>query len=157
MNKRILAALLVTVIALPAFADFHSLAKAIESQQGVRKVWIPFLGLARAAVWTVRPKGVRDFQLATFELDKDIDPARMQKIVTAHMERGFAPIVQVRSKRSGEWNFIYARPRQDGKFVELMIVSHENSEAVLVRVEVDAETLARQLGEPRTASRMASR
>ena len=42
--------------------------------------------------------------------------------------------------------------------MELMILAHDHEQTVLVRVEVDAEVLARELGDrPRNVTRMARR
>lgn len=158
MTKRLLlAALLFAASALPLRADFNAVARAIDSQDGVRRIWIPFLGVARAVVWVVQPEGVRDFQLVTFRNTGKVDPQELQQIMRAKAGAGFQPLVQVWSKRTGEWSFIYAKPSPDGDRIELLVLAHEDDEqTVLVRVEVDAKVLARELGErPRQVTRMA--
>ncbi len=158
MTKRLLlAAVLFAASALPLRADFNAVARAIDSQEGVRRIWIPFLGVARAVVWVVQPEGVRDFQLVTFRNTRNVDPRDLQDILRAKAGAGFQPLVQVWSKRTGEWSFIYAKPSPDGDRIELMVLAHEDDEqTVLVRVEVDAKVLARELGErPRHVTRMA--
>jgi hypothetical protein len=159
MTKRLLVAtLLVASAALPLQADFNAVARAIDSQDGVRRIWIPFLGVARAVVWVVQPEGVRDFQLVTFRNTGNVDPQELQQIMRAKAGEGFKPLVQVWSKRTGEWSFIYAKPSADGDRIELMVLAHEDDEqTVLVRVDVDAKVLARELGErPRHVNHMAS-
>ncbi|MDP9192903.1 MAG: hypothetical protein M3P06_14470 [Acidobacteriota bacterium] len=157
MNKRLFfAALLFAAIALPLRADFNAVARAIDSQDGISRRWIPFLGVARAVVWVVQPEGVRDFQLVTFRSNGRVDPQELQKIMRAKAGDGFKPLVQVWSRRSGEWSFIYARPSAKSNRIELMVLAHDEEETVLVRVDVDAEVLARELGEkPRSVTRMA--
>lgn len=160
MIKRLaVATLLVATVALPLHADFNAVARAIDSQHGVRRIWIPFLGVARAVVWVVQPEGVRDFQLVTFRNTGNVDPQELQQIMRAKAGEGFKPLVQVWSKRTGEWSFIYAKPSPDGDRIELMVLAHEDDEqTVLVRVDVDAKVLARELGErPRHVTRMARR
>lgn len=160
MIKRLaVATLLVASVALPLRADFNAVARAIDSQDGVRRIWIPFLGVARAVVWVVQPEGVRDFQLVTFRNTGNVDPHELQQIMRAKAGEGFKPLVQVWSKRTGEWSFIYAKPSADGDRIELMVLAHEDDEqTVLVRVDVDAKVLARELGErPRHVSHMARR
>lgn len=160
MIKRLaVATLLVATAALPLRADFNAVARAIDSQEGVRRIWIPFLGVARAVVWVVQPEGVRDFQLVTFRNTGNVDPHELQQIMRAKAGEGFKPLVQVWSKRTGEWSFIYAKPSADGDRIELMVLAHEDDEqTVLVRVDVDAKVLARELGErPRHVTRMARR
>jgi hypothetical protein len=156
VTKRIAAALLTAAIALPLYADFGAIARAIDSQHGVKRVWIPFLGVARVAIWMVRPQGVHDFQLATFE-GGDVDPKWMHAMLRENIDKGFTPLVQVWSRKSGEWSFIYARPHANDR-IELMVLTHDSSDTVLVRVEVDADVVAREIADrPREVSRVARR
>ena len=157
IKRLLLASLLIASVALPLHADFNAIARAIDSQDGVSRIWIPFLGVARAVVWVVQPEGVRDFQLVTFRNRGDVDPHELQKIMRAKAGAGFKPLVQVWSRRSNEWSFIYAKPSADGNRIELMVLAHDNDEqTVLVRVDVDANVLARELSEkPRGLTRMA--
>src|SRR5688572_21018979 len=157
IKRLLLATLLIAAFALPLHADFNAVARAIDSQDGVSRIWIPFLGVARAVVWVVQPEGVRDFQLVTFRNRGDVDPRELQEIMRAKAGAGFKPLVQVWSRRSNEWSFIYAKPSADGNRIELMVLAHDNDEqTVLVRVDVDANVLARELSErPRGVTRMA--
>ena len=161
MNKRIAAvfALVLTLgIALPLHADFATVARSIDAQQGVKRVWIPFLGLARLVVNVVRPEGVHDFQLATFEGADRVDPHTLANIIRTQAGPGFTPLVQAWSRRSNEWSFIYARPSGRADRLELMILTHDNDDTVLVRVDVDATMIARELKDhPRHVSRVARR
>ena len=97
MTKRLLlATLLLATVALPLHADFNAVARAIDSQDGVRRIWIPFLGVARAVVWVVQPEGVRDFQLVTFRNTGRVDPQELQESFAPKPERDSSP-----SSRSG--------------------------------------------------------
>lgn len=159
MNKRVAAALLLlTVVALPLHADFASIARAIDAQDGVKRVWIPFLSIARLAVNLVEPEGVHDFQLATFEGADHLDPRELQSLIRTKAGEGFVPLVQVWSKKSSEWSFIYAKPSSRSGRLELMILAHDSSDTVLVRVDVDANVVARELKDkPRDVTNMARR
>jgi hypothetical protein len=158
MTKRLaILALLLAVVAQPAHAGFAEVAHAIDSQRGVSRVWIPFLGVARFAVRLVAPEGIHDFQLVTFEGTDNVDPKALQQIMRAKIGPGFTPLVQVWSKKSREWSFIYARPAADNR-IELVVLAHDNEDTVLVRVDVDAVKLARELNDgPRNVTRMARR
>lgn len=159
MTKRLAAVLLLlTVVALPLHADFASVARAIDAQHGVKRIWIPFLSIARVAVRIVQPEGVHDFQLATFEGADDVDPEALRNIMRAKAGAGFVPIVQVWSKKSKEWSFIYAKPSEKEGRLELMILAHDDADTVLVRVDVDANVIARELKDkPRDVTNMARR
>ena len=157
MTKR-LAALFALLITLPLHADFASVARAIDSQQGVKRIWIPFLGMARFVVRVVAPEGIHDFQLATFEGADDVDPRKLGEIIRTQAGPGFTPLVQVWSRKSNDWSFIYARPSKKADRLELMILAHDSSDTVLVRVDVDATMVARELKDrPRHVSHVARR
>jgi hypothetical protein len=145
MTKRIAALILAIAVTLPLSADFASIARAIDSQRGVKRIWIPFLGVARVLVRMVEPNGVQDFQLATFEGVEHVDPKALAEIVRTQAGPGFRPLVQAWSRRSKEWSFVYVRPSQRGDEVELMILAHDREDTVLVRVNVDAALIAREL------------
>ena len=159
MTKRVAAALLIlTAVALPLHADFASIARAIDAKHGVKRVWIPFLSIARVAVRMIEPQGVHDFQLATFEGADDLDPRELQNIIRTRAGAGFVPLVQVWSKKSSEWSFIYARPSAKTDRLELLILTRDSSDTVLVRVDVDANIVARELkDEPQSVTNMARR
>lgn len=160
MTKRLAAALLLVTITLPLHAGgFHAVARALDSQKGVKKIWIPFLGVARFAVRMVHPEGVRDFQLAVFKGAENVDPATLQQIMRDKIGAGFSPLVQVWSRKksnSGEFAFIYARPHGNDR-IELVILAHDDEDTALVRVDVNAEQLARELDHPRGVVRIARR
>ena len=157
MTKR-LVALFALLITLPLHADFASVARAIDSQQGVKRIWIPFLGMARFVVRVVAPEGIHDFQLATFEGADDVDPRKLGEIIRTKAGPGFTPLVQVWSRKSNDWSFIYARPSKKADRLELMILAHDDSDTVLVRVDVDATMVARELKDrPRHVSHVARR
>lgn len=159
MSKRVAAALLLlTVVALPLHADFASVARAIDAKSGVKRVWIPFLSIARVAVRLIEPEGVHDFQLATFEGADRLDPRELQQLMRAKVGAGWMPLVQVRSMKSNEWSFIYARPSAGTDRLELMILAHDSSDTVLVRVEVDASKVAHELKDkPQNVTNVARR
>ena len=160
MTRRIvlIAALVAsTLVAMPAAADFSRVAVGLR-KLGFERTWIPFLGLARAAVWMVSPSGVHDFQLAVYENTPRVSEEQLEKMVAAHMGKNWSPIVRVRSQRSGESVFIYARPdAKNERLVELIILAHERGETVLVRVAADAKVIGRQIGNPIEMRKMASR
>ena len=145
--QRVVPAILIfasIVLALPLYADFDAIVGEIESHSGLRRVPIPMMGLMRFAVWIVRPKGVHDFQIATWEGESSIAPNDAAGIVRRNAGRGFSRVVEAHSKRDGEWSFIYARPHGK-RAIELLVVSHDSSDTVVVRAVVDAETFSQEL------------
>jgi hypothetical protein len=156
--RRVVTLLLLTLIALPLHADFSSIARAIDAQHGVSRVWIPFLGIARVAVIMVAPEGIHDFQLVTFEGADNVDPHKLHDIIRTQAGLGFSPLVQTWSRHSNEWSFIYAKPSRHTNRLELIVLVHDHEETVLVRVEVDADKVAREVRkQPREVSHVARR
>jgi len=153
-SRRLLLALILFA-ALPLRADFDAVVKEVESHSGLKRVRIPFLGLARFVVWVVHPEGVHDFQLATFEGHGDIDGSRIGEMLARNAGPGFRPIVRVHSNRRGsEWTFIYARPV--GETFELMLATHEHRDTTVVRAVVDLERLQRAVNHSRHGNVMAA-
>lgn len=151
------SAIAVLVMAVPARAgdrDFDRVVHAFENQYGKRKLSIPFLGFANFLVKVARPAGARDFKLAVFE---DIDsgrhpgPQELDEMMRPMSSGGWVPFVRVNSRRSGERVQIYSR-RNGTKNWELLIATLERNEAVLMRVRLNPETLAKWVNDP---SRMA--
>jgi hypothetical protein len=145
IKRLAVAALLTFAIAHPLQAGFAEVARAIDAKDGVSRMWIPFLGLARVAIWVVEPSGVQDFQLVTFKGTSKLDGREMQSLMRSKIGPGFSPLVQVWSRKSKEWSFVYARPHADGKKIELVVLAHDDEETVLVRVSVDSEAVAREI------------
>jgi hypothetical protein len=155
--KRLAAAVLLLAFTTPLYADFHAVARAIGAQRGVKRIWIPFLGFARTLVRVADPNGVHDFQLAVFEGRGSMSPSDLRGLMQKQIVNGFRPLVQVYSRKSSEWTFIYARPSRGNRF-ELMILSAENDETVLVRVDVDGKVLAREMNKhPKHVTTIAGR
>ncbi|MBK5259536.1 MAG: hypothetical protein JJE51_08075 [Thermoanaerobaculia bacterium] len=147
MKGRIAVAALSLLIAQPIFADFSALAGAVERHLGVTRTWMPFLGMARVFVRAAHPKGVHDFQLALFEGGRGSGGETIEQILRRAVGPGFSPIVRVHSSRRDEWSFIYAKPGNNG-VIELMIVNHEPTETVVVRVTADAGKVMNELNKP---------
>ena len=149
MTKRIAAIALFALAALPLRADFNAVVREVESHRTLHRVPIPFLGLARFAVWIVHPEGVHDFQLATFKGNADdVDGSMIGDLLARNAGTGFRPIVRVQSnRRGGEWTFIYARPQ--GETFEVLVATSDHSETTVVRAVVDLDRLQRAVNQSR--------
>ena len=159
MSKRLAFVLLAALfIAVPSRADFDSLVQAVGTIRGLHRVWMPGFGLVRFAVWMVHPEGVHDLQLATFEgKGGDLDPRVFESLLREHADAGYRPLVQAHSRRTGEVTLIWARP-QRGDLIELLLLTHEpGDDTVVLRTVVNVETVARQIGDPHHATRIAHR
>lgn len=157
MNRRTVFAALLLLSALPLHAGFDEVVRTVETRTGLHRVSIPFSGLARFAVWVVRPAGVHDFQLATFE-DRAgrIDPAGLGDILAKEAGRGFQPLVVTHSRAKGEWTYVYARPHGDD-VMEILLVSRDDSDTVVLQAVVDAAKMIAQIDEPHGIVKLAKR
>jgi hypothetical protein len=138
-------------VAIPVRGDFDSVVRAIESSSGLQRVHIPYMGLMRVALWMVHPHGVSDFQLATWEGDPPVDRMAAASIIRKSAGRGYTPIIESISNRTGEWAFIYARPHS-GNRVDVLIVSHDHSDTAVVRAVVDATMFMQDFDNPSSLS-----
>jgi hypothetical protein len=127
--------------------DFDSMVRTMEDHYGKKKVYIPFMGFANFIVKVAKPAGTRDFKLAVFE---DVDYFRhptADELDSKFRPNGWKPFVRVTSNRKDERVHIYAR--EAGRDHELLITTFEHDEAVMVRVKVNAEGLAKWVNNPR--------
>lgn len=137
MMRRMLFALMLLLVTVPLFAgDFDQVARAIEKRGALQRQWIPFLGLARTFVRAAAPDGVHDFQLAVYERSNGADWAGVEQSFIAAAGSEYQPFVTTR-ERSGESTKILARPR--GKLLELLILTRDSEDTVLIRVVADPE------------------
>jgi len=156
MTKRALFVLAIVLFAAPLYADFNSIERALTARLG-KPTYIPMLGLVRFATWIVRPEGVHDFQLAVYEGSRRaVDAVEIEQIVAREIPRGFSPLVRTRA-RNGEWTLIYGRA--NGDRVELFVVAHDHGDGdtTLVRVDVDAVRVAKNMGDAHGMVKIAKR
>ncbi len=126
-------------------SDFSRLVREIDAQPGVKRQYIPMLGLARTGVRMIHPHGVHDFRLAVFEHDGgSIDTSGIDAVLERMPEHGWSPLVRV-TAADGERTAIFARER--GSVMQMLVVAHEPGESVVVTVAMDPELFFEQLAE----------
>ncbi len=158
MSKHAALLALALFAALPMHAGFKDVVHAVEVRTQMHPTYVPLLGLARFAVWIIHPDGVYDFQLATFDgvsrtaIDFDDFTATIWKAAGA----GFRPLVQTRSKRSGEFTYILAKPVDDNR-VEFMLATHDHSDTVVIRAVIDADKMLAHINEPHSFARLGTK
>jgi len=156
-KKRILtaSALLVFVFAITAPAsfaksgEFDAVVSHLKTKYEAKKVSIPFMWLARAAVKVVRPAGVKSFSVTLFE-DLKFSKASLDKEMRSVMRSSFgpewSPIFNIRS-RDGEQVYMYMR--EDGKNIKVAFVAIDGKEAAVVRATFSPEKLAEFISNPK--------
>jgi hypothetical protein len=152
-----LAALIVTATLISAAApaaraddpEFDAITSHLKSAFNAHRVSIPFLGIANFFVKIVRPAGVKSFKVAIFE-DLSFAPGQLGNGFNAVMRSALSPewqpLVRVRS-RDGEQLYVYAR--EAGENVKLMVVTIDQTDAVVARVKLSPKRLADFLQDPK--------
>lgn len=130
---------------------FDDIVNHIEKNYHAKRTKIPMLGLAKFAVWMVRPAGVKGFKLAVFE-DQDFSSRRetvpFGQVMRQAFTKGWSPLMQMNSKRDGNsQTFIYVR--QSKKDIEFVVATLEEREAVLVQAKFNPDAAARFLENPK--------
>ena len=153
MIRRTALLLIALSLAVPAHAGFDDVLDGLRSRLGTT-MWIPFFGFARTIVRVGHPRGVHDLQLAVFEGKGRLDPGDLDALMRSRAGRDYMTLVRVRSRREMESSFIYARPA--GDLVELLVLTNDGDDTVLVRVVVDPGVVGKYLGQdPRSVALVA--
>ena len=135
----------------PKGKGFNDVVKYIEKNYGVKKTKIPMLGLAKFAIWMIRPAGVKGFKLAVFE-DQNFagrpESIPFSQVMRQSFNKEWAPLVQINSRRDGfTRTFIYVR--QTKKDVEFALAMLEEREAVVVQAKFNPDAAAKFLENPK--------
>jgi hypothetical protein len=162
MRKKIFIAAIFSILAFtfaaPAAAaaakakggnEYERIVKHLKTKYRAKKVSIPFLWLARAAVRVVRPAGVKSFNITLFEnlqFSRDTLDVEMQAAMRNSFSADWSPIFHVRS-RQGEQVYMYMR--EDGKDVRLALVTIDRNQAAVVRARFSPEKLAEFVNNPK--------
>ena len=129
--------------------EFNAVCKHIKSRYQGKKVKVPFMWLARAAVGIVRPAGIRSFRVTIFRNLKFSDDSlhrEMQSIMREAFSSEWSPILRIRSR---EGNQIYMNMREYKKTVKVLAVKIERDEAIVVRARFNPDKLAKFVENPR--------
>jgi hypothetical protein len=155
MSKRLLLVVLALVLfAIPLRAGFEEVVDAMGRTPGLHRTPIPFFGLARFVVRVVHPRGVHDVQVATFEGGGTVDRRDVAAILRDSIRDGYSPVVQTRSKRNGEWTYIFARP--SGNNIDMLVVTHDHQDTTVVRAVVDGDVFAQEMNGKHSLASMGS-
>ncbi len=130
---------------------FNDLVSHLEKNYHAKRTKVPMLGLAKFAIWMVRPAGVKGFKLAVYE-DQDFasraDAASFAQAMRQSYKTDWSPLVQINSKRDGNSRtFIYVK--QTKKDVQFAVATIEDREAVVLEVKFNPDAAARFLENPK--------
>jgi VWFA-related protein len=136
---------------VPKGKGFGDVVKHIEKNYGAKKTKIPMLGLAKFAIWMIRPAGVKGFKLAVFEdqnFAKRAEGISFAQVMRQSFKSDWSPLVQLSSKRDGDSHtFIYVK--QTKKDVEFVVATLGETEAVVVQAKFNPDAAAKFLENPK--------
>ena len=136
---------------VPKGGGFNDVVKHLEKNYGAKKTKIPMLGLAKFAIWMIRPAGVKGFKLAVFEDQNFVsrpETLSFNQVMRQAFAKDWSPLVQINSKRDGNSRtFIYVR--QNKKDVEFALASLEENEAVVLQAKFNPDAAAKFLENPK--------
>lgn len=128
--------------------DFGNIVRYIESRYHVHRNYPFLMALAGTAAKAWPGTGVKDVKIALFEdqhLLQTASDRELDELVQAAGNSGWQPLVKSFSRRSGDHSYIYAKP--EGRYLTLLIVNVEPSEAEVVQVKIDPKQLEGFLNE----------
>ena len=129
---------------------FKAISTHLKTRYKAKRRGIPFMGLANFAVKLIRPAGVKSIKLAIFEdLDdySNINHAELNSVIREALDQEWQPLVRIYSKREGQQVFVYAR--DEGQDIKLMVVTLDQTQAVVARVKLDPSALAQFMENPK--------
>ena len=150
MKMRLLAVFLIGYAsALGGDGEFDHVVKAIESHYGAKQTHIPFMGLASFVVKVAHPAGTSGFRLAVFEdlrIHSERDEAELDQFMRGLYSSSLHPLVRAHSRRDGSSTYIYAGDA--GRSTRMLIAAFDRSEATVIEVKVNVETLMKWINDP---------
>ena len=133
-------------------AEYGAVVKLVETHFHVKHKGTPFI--ANLAVKVARPRGVRDFKLATFE-DQDFSAPGADTEFGLAVRRLLTPswqmLVQTRNRQDGEQTYVYLREAGDN--FKVMVVTIERRDGTVLQAEVAPQTLVKWLKDPEKMGR----
>lgn len=135
--------------------QFSDIVRAISDEFGARPMRIPLFGLVNAVTFVVRPAGTSHIDLAVFEhLDRRNRTGRdLEDIVQRAVGRGWAPFVQVHSRRNGKEELVLVYMRPEGRDCRLLVTAIEPEEATVVQLKLNPEGVRRWIQAPGESAR----
>lgn len=131
--------------------EFNDIVQAISDQLHAHPLHIPFFGLVNFAASVAHPAGVKHLDIALFE-NLDLDDRSGSDLAEIIRSAGsdWRPFVRVRNRR--EKVLVYmAQQRSDCK---LLVITLEPSEATVVEVKLNPESLGVWLNGNRSLRRL---
>jgi hypothetical protein len=136
-------------VALGKSGEFEAVVNHLKTKYEAKKVSIPFMWLARAAVKLAKPAGVKSFNITLFEglkFSKESLDKEMRSVMRSSFGPEWSSIMNIRS-RDGEQMYMYMR--EDGKNIRIALVTIDGKDAALIRATFSPEKLAEFINNPK--------
>jgi hypothetical protein len=130
-------------------SEFEIISKHLRANYKAKKVSIPFLLVARAAVKVVRPAGVKSFSVTMFQdlqFSMETIHGEMQSAMRNAFGPDWTPVFRVRS-REGQQAYMYMK--EDGKDIKVAVVTIDKQQAALIRAKFSPDKLAEFINDPK--------
>jgi hypothetical protein len=122
--------------------DFARIVHYLEAGYHVHRNYRFLMAVTGVAVKCSHVGGVKTFKAALFE-DQHLDASQLDERLDELVERasssGWQPLVKSVSRHSGEHTYIYAQTK--GKDLNLLLVSVEPQESVVLQLKLDPANL----------------
>ncbi|MGI9036705.1 MAG: hypothetical protein ACR2GD_11790 [Pyrinomonadaceae bacterium] len=157
-HRKFLTAIILTAIIFISAApqikandkEYEAIVRHLKTKYQAKKVKIPFMWLARAAVNIARPAGVKSFNLTVFEnlkFSRATLDAEMQAAMKNSLGANWSPLIRVRSRDGGEQVYLYMS--EAGKDLKIMLVTIDKENATVIRAKFSPDKLAEFIDNPR--------
>ena len=135
--------------------EFEHIVKAVESRYATSRTHVPLMGVANLFVKVARPAGASGFKLAIFEHlngpQEYSDLVELDRFMSGLCVNGLHPLVRVHSRRGGPSStYIFAGDVR--KTTNMLIATFGRTEATVIQVKVNRNTLLRSLQSPEGAA-----
>jgi hypothetical protein len=144
-----LASVLAYVAAPARDREFQAIVHHLDAHYHVRRAGLPYLGLFNLSAGLLRPAGLRGIRMALFAAPEGArrpDLSQFAEIIGGELGPDWRPLVRIQSRRSGEARFVYARDASGG--MQMIVVQIKPEEAVVLQVNLDAQSLVRYVASP---------
>lgn len=156
MKKRLLSILFASLLVAGSAAmvqakpsEYDLIVRHLKTKYQAKKVNIPFIWLARAAVSMVRPAGVQSFSVTLFrdlKFSREQLDVEMQAAMRSSFGEEWLPVFHVRS-RTGQQAYMYMRESND--CVRIALVTIDKEQAAVIRATFKPEKLADFINDPK--------
>lgn len=130
--------------------EYKSIVKHLKTRYKAKKVSIPMMWVARAAVKVARPVGVQSFSLTMFE-NLQFTSATLDAEMRSMMKNSFgddwSPVYRGSSREGGQQSYMYMR--DEGKSINMTLVTINKDQAAVIRARFAPDKFIEFLNDPK--------